>query len=154
MDSALGRGASLSLLPDFWGVSDLASWAPSTSSLRLVASSGTVRVIEGGVTTRTTGLGTVVWRLNWRRVQGMSRKLELGLTPRELQVARLVRAGLTDRDIAERLFITLRTAEWHARILPHRVVHEVDGGVETCRSREQHPDHQGVERIVQRRRLQ
>ncbi len=39
----------------------------------------------------------------------------LGLTPRELQVARLVRAGLTDRDIAERLFITRRTAEWHVK---------------------------------------
>jgi len=45
----------------------------------------------------------------------MSRKLELGLTPREMQVARLVRAGLTDRDIAGRLFITRRTAEWHVR---------------------------------------
>ncbi len=45
----------------------------------------------------------------------MSRKLEVGLTPRELQVARLVRAGLTDRDIATRLFITRRTAEWHLK---------------------------------------
>lgn len=45
----------------------------------------------------------------------MNRKLELGLTPRELQVARLVRAGLTDRGIAERLFITRRTAEWHVK---------------------------------------
>ena len=56
-----------------------------------------------------------VRRLNWRRVQRMSRRLELGLTPRELQVARLVRAGLTDRNIAERLFITRRTAEWHVK---------------------------------------
>jgi non-specific serine/threonine protein kinase len=45
----------------------------------------------------------------------MSRKLEVGLTPRELQVARLVRAGLTDRDIATRLLITRRTAEWHVK---------------------------------------
>lgn len=45
----------------------------------------------------------------------MSRKLELGLTPRELQVARLVRTGLTDREIAGRLFITRRTAEWHVK---------------------------------------
>jgi predicted ATPase/DNA-binding CsgD family transcriptional regulator len=45
----------------------------------------------------------------------MSRKLELGLTPRELQVARLVRDGLTDREIAEKLFITRRTAEWHLK---------------------------------------
>lgn len=45
----------------------------------------------------------------------MSKKLQLGLTPRELQVARLVRDGLTDRDIGARLFITRRTAEWHLK---------------------------------------
>ncbi len=45
----------------------------------------------------------------------MSRKLELGLTPRELQVARLVRTGLTDREIAGRLLIGRRTAEWHVK---------------------------------------
>jgi predicted ATPase/DNA-binding CsgD family transcriptional regulator len=45
----------------------------------------------------------------------MGRKLELGLTPRELEVAHLVRDGLTDREIAERLFITRRTAEWHLK---------------------------------------
>jgi predicted ATPase/DNA-binding CsgD family transcriptional regulator len=45
----------------------------------------------------------------------MSRKLEPGLTPRELEVARLVREGLTDREIAEKLFITRRTAEWHVK---------------------------------------
>src|ERR1700732_4019670 len=45
----------------------------------------------------------------------MSRTLEPGLTPRELQVARLVREGLTDREIAEKLFITRRTAEWHLK---------------------------------------
>ena len=39
---------------------------------------------------------------------------ELGrLSPRERQVATLVRDGLTDRQIAERLSITRRTAEWH-----------------------------------------
>jgi predicted ATPase/DNA-binding CsgD family transcriptional regulator len=45
----------------------------------------------------------------------MSRKLELGLTPREFQIARLVRDGLTDREIGTRLFITRRTAEWHLK---------------------------------------
>jgi predicted ATPase/DNA-binding CsgD family transcriptional regulator len=45
----------------------------------------------------------------------MGRKLELGLTPRELQVARLVKEGLTDREIAGRLFIARRTAEWHLK---------------------------------------
>jgi predicted ATPase/DNA-binding CsgD family transcriptional regulator len=45
----------------------------------------------------------------------MSRKLEVGLTLRELQVARLVREGLTDRQVAEKLFITRRTAEWHLK---------------------------------------
>jgi predicted ATPase/DNA-binding CsgD family transcriptional regulator len=39
---------------------------------------------------------------------------ELGrLSPRERQVAVLVRDGLTDRQIAEKLCITRRTAEWH-----------------------------------------
>src|SRR5258708_10077332 len=32
-----------------------------------------------------------------------------------MQVARLVRSGLTDREIARRLFITRRTAEWHVK---------------------------------------
>ncbi len=45
----------------------------------------------------------------------MSRKLELALTLRQAQVARLVRTGLTDREIAGRLFITRRTAEWHVK---------------------------------------
>jgi len=45
----------------------------------------------------------------------MGRKLEMGLTARELQVARLVRDGLTDREVAERLFIARRTAEWHLK---------------------------------------
>ena len=39
----------------------------------------------------------------------------MGLTLRELQVARLVREGLTDRQVAEKLFITRRTAEWHLK---------------------------------------
>jgi predicted ATPase/DNA-binding CsgD family transcriptional regulator len=45
----------------------------------------------------------------------VSRRLEPGLTPRELQVAHLVRDGLTDREIGTRLFITRRTAEWHLK---------------------------------------
>lgn len=35
------------------------------------------------------------------------------LTRRELQVAVLVASGLSDREIAERLLVTRRTAEWH-----------------------------------------
>src|SRR5207245_9990255 len=46
---------------------------------------------------------------------GLSETVALGLTPREVQVARLVRTGLTDREIAGRLFITRRTAEWHVK---------------------------------------
>jgi predicted ATPase/DNA-binding CsgD family transcriptional regulator len=45
----------------------------------------------------------------------MSSHREQRLTLRELQVARLVRDGLTDRGIAERLFISRRTAEWHLK---------------------------------------
>jgi DNA-binding CsgD family transcriptional regulator len=36
-----------------------------------------------------------------------------GLTPREVEVLRLLAAGLTDREIADRLFITRRTASNH-----------------------------------------
>ena len=45
----------------------------------------------------------------------MTRKLELGLTPREFEIAHLVRDGLTDREIGTRLFISRRTAEWHVK---------------------------------------
>ena len=45
----------------------------------------------------------------------MSRDAEQGLAPRELEVARLVRDGLTDRDIAVTLDIARRTAEWHVQ---------------------------------------
>ena len=45
----------------------------------------------------------------------MSSHREQRLTLRELQVARLVRDGLTDRGIAGRLFISRRTAEWHLK---------------------------------------
>ena len=40
-----------------------------------------------------------------------------GLTPRERDVLRLVAAGLTDREIAERLFITRRTASKHVEAI-------------------------------------
>src|SRR6266849_10450487 len=45
----------------------------------------------------------------------MGKNLDQGLTSRERQVALLVRDGLTDRELAERLFITRRTAEWHVK---------------------------------------
>src|SRR5450759_342826 len=45
----------------------------------------------------------------------MDKNLDQGLTSRERQVALLVRDGLTDREIAERLFIARRTAEWHVK---------------------------------------
>jgi predicted ATPase/DNA-binding CsgD family transcriptional regulator len=53
------------------------------------------------------------WGLDWPGIQRLSSDRESLLTPRELQVAVLVRDGLTDREIADKLFITRRTAEWH-----------------------------------------
>jgi DNA-binding CsgD family transcriptional regulator len=37
------------------------------------------------------------------------------MTDQELNVARLAREGLTNRDIGARLFISSRTAEYHLR---------------------------------------
>jgi DNA-binding NarL/FixJ family response regulator len=39
--------------------------------------------------------------------------LEVSLTPREIDVLRLLAAGLQDRQIAEALFISTRTASFH-----------------------------------------
>ncbi|GGO16369.1 helix-turn-helix domain-containing protein [Microbispora bryophytorum] len=44
-------------------------------------------------------------------MQGSSARL----TEQELNVARLAREGLTNRDIGARLFISARTAEYHLR---------------------------------------
>jgi DNA-binding CsgD family transcriptional regulator len=38
-----------------------------------------------------------------------------GLTPKEVRIVRLVREGLTNPEIGERLFISPRTVEWHLR---------------------------------------
>ena len=37
------------------------------------------------------------------------------LTPREFQVAGLAAQGMSNREIAESLFVTLKTVEWHLR---------------------------------------
>jgi ATP/maltotriose-dependent transcriptional regulator MalT len=37
------------------------------------------------------------------------------LTPRELQVAQLAAQGMSNREIAESLFVTLKTVEWHLK---------------------------------------
>jgi DNA-binding CsgD family transcriptional regulator len=43
------------------------------------------------------------------------------LTPRELQVTRLAAKGLSNREIAESLFVTMKTVEWHLRHSYHKL---------------------------------
>jgi DNA-binding CsgD family transcriptional regulator len=45
------------------------------------------------------------------RIDGRAPSNDFGLTPTERQVAELVAAGLSNREVAERLFITVRTVE-------------------------------------------
>jgi DNA-binding CsgD family transcriptional regulator len=48
-----------------------------------------------------------------RATGGARAENQAGLTPRELDVLRLLVAGKTDREIAEELFISPRTAQGH-----------------------------------------
>ena len=51
------------------------------------------------------------------------------LTPRQLEVARLVAEGLTDREIADRLVISRRTAESHVQQILHRIGARTRAGI-------------------------
>jgi DNA-binding NarL/FixJ family response regulator len=52
--------------------------------------------------------------LAWRRAGGRGARVAPGaLTPQEAAVARLVRLGKTNRQIAEQLFLSLNTVETH-----------------------------------------
>jgi DNA-binding CsgD family transcriptional regulator len=55
-------------------------------------------------------------RLEWRRAGGRARATAPGqLTPAEAAVARLARAGKTNREIAAQLYLTVNTVETHLR---------------------------------------
>jgi len=43
-----------------------------------------------------------------------ARLRELGITPRELQILELIASGLSNREIAEKLFVTENTVKTHS----------------------------------------
>ena len=47
-------------------------------------------------------------------VQNEARLAELGITPRELEVLGLIAAGMTNKEIAEKLFVSENTVKTHA----------------------------------------
>jgi DNA-binding CsgD family transcriptional regulator len=49
------------------------------------------------------------------RVRTRTAETRDGLTPQELQIARLARDGLSNPEIGARLFLSPRTVEWHLR---------------------------------------
>lgn len=52
-----------------------------------------------------------------RIVQNMLHGIKCGLTPREIEIYGLLAEGLRNRQIAERLFISVNTVRWHLRSL-------------------------------------
>lgn len=50
-------------------------------------------------------------------VRDQERLAESGLTPRELEILELIAAGLSNREIAERLFVSENTVKTHAKRL-------------------------------------
>lgn len=53
--------------------------------------------------------------LSLEKTEGRGDPMPFGLSPRELEVLRLLAEGLTNAQIAERLFISQRTASTHVR---------------------------------------
>jgi DNA-binding NarL/FixJ family response regulator len=64
---------------------------------------------------RALGMAAYVDRTNALLASLSHRRTPLVLSPREAEVARLVAKGLTNREIAERLVISDRTAENHVQ---------------------------------------
>jgi ATP/maltotriose-dependent transcriptional regulator MalT len=72
-----------------------------------------------------TGLETPLWvertRLELASLPGRAPRPAHELTPREWEIARLVTHGLTNREIAARLFLSERTVEWNLSRLYDKV---------------------------------
>lgn len=83
----------------------------------------------------------------------MSSHREQRLTLRELQVARLVRDGLSDREIAGRLFISRRTAEWHLKQILNKLGVSSRGQVAVWIAHEQAAGSEGPSSVTHRNNL-
>ncbi|MEA2525885.1 MAG: hypothetical protein QOF33_2047 [Thermomicrobiales bacterium] len=100
------------LLHDLSSATPSAQFAPATRALRLLLAAECCHRALAMTTERTAGAG---------RRPSTRRAGKHGLSPRELEVLRLMAAGCRDREIAELLLVSPRTASTHVTAILNKL---------------------------------